>query len=99
MDAKQWYTKPTAGHETHGQSAVYDEATGRDVCIVYDGKADADLIAAAPDLVKACEAALTAFRRMYHDIEKGTIDIEELMNDESYWPLTDLRESLTKARG
>ncbi len=48
----QWYCKPTAGHEIHGQSAVYSE-DGKDIAIVYDGKAHGDLIAAAPALLAA----------------------------------------------
>jgi hypothetical protein len=56
---KQWISGHTAGHSTHGQSAVYDEQTGRDIAIVYDGQAHARLIAAAPELLEACEAVLT----------------------------------------
>jgi hypothetical protein len=46
-----WIAKPTAGHERHGQSVVYDEQTGKDIAIVYDGKEHADKIAAAPELL------------------------------------------------
>jgi len=51
-----WDTQPTAGHETHGQSAVYD-ANGKDIAIVYDGDANARLISAAPALLEACKKA------------------------------------------
>jgi hypothetical protein len=53
----EWYAKPTAGHDLHGQSVVYADGVGRgkDVAIVYDGDADAQLIAAAPDLLLALE--------------------------------------------
>jgi hypothetical protein len=50
-----WYSQPTAGHETHGQSAIASEATGKTVAIAYDGKADARLLAAAPDLLEALQ--------------------------------------------
>ena len=40
---------------THGQSAVYDEDSGRDIAIVYDGDAHAALISAAPDLLALLE--------------------------------------------
>jgi len=51
-----WKTSDTAGHETHGQSAVHD-STGKDIAIVYDGARNARLIAAAPEMlafIKAC---------------------------------------------
>ena len=48
-----WYSQPTAGHEMHGQSAIASEANGKTVAIAYDGKADAHLLAAAPDLLAA----------------------------------------------
>lgn len=49
-----WEAKGTAGHQTHGQWAVYD-TNGRDIAIVYDGAKHAELIAAAPDLLAACQ--------------------------------------------
>ncbi len=49
---EQWEAQNTAGHEIHGQAAVYD-ATGKDVAIVYDGEAHATLIAEAPALLAA----------------------------------------------
>jgi hypothetical protein len=45
-----WNSQHTAGHAVHGQTAIYDEATGKDIAIVYDGDAHAKLIAAAPEL-------------------------------------------------
>ena len=48
-----WEAQNTAGHDTHGQTAVYDGATGKDVAVVYDGEANARLIAASPDLLDA----------------------------------------------
>ena len=48
-----WYVSHTAGHDTHGQSAIYSEATDRTIAIVYDGDADGGLIAAAPELLEA----------------------------------------------
>lgn len=60
-----WRAQPTAGHEKHGQSVVYSEQTGRDVAIVYDGKAHANMIAAAPELLRTSKAlADEAFRNM-----------------------------------
>jgi len=49
----RWQAQHTAGHATHGQTAIYDEANGKDVAIVYDGDANARLIAAAPELLEA----------------------------------------------
>jgi len=52
-----WSSCGTPGHKTHGQSVVLDEATGEDIAIVYDGDANARLIAAAPDLLAAFNLA------------------------------------------
>lgn len=49
-----WYTQGTAGHEKHGQSVVYAD-TGTDIAIVYDGVRNANLIAAAPEMLEALE--------------------------------------------
>ena len=46
-----WRAQPTAGHDKHGQSVVYHEASGKDIAIVYDGDKHAALIAAAPELL------------------------------------------------
>ncbi len=51
-----WESQATAGYETHGQRAVYAEENGKDIAIVYDGEANARLIAAAPELLEACKA-------------------------------------------
>jgi hypothetical protein len=48
-----WESQHTAGHDTHGQTAIYAEADGKDIAIVYDGEANARLIAAAPELLRA----------------------------------------------
>lgn len=50
-----WSSSGTAGHETHGQSVVYSESSGTDIAIIYDGKSNAHLIAAAPDLLAALD--------------------------------------------
>jgi hypothetical protein len=55
-----WYEQPSAGHERHGQSIVASERTGKTIAVVYDGNADAQLIAAAPDL-------LAALRNLFDD--------------------------------
>ena len=47
-----WYPHPTAGHETHGQSAIASEVSGKTVAIAYDGGADARLLASAPELLE-----------------------------------------------
>lgn len=57
---RTWRAQPTAGHDKHGQSVVYDETNGSDLALVYDGKAHADLIAAAPDLLAALTVCINA---------------------------------------
>jgi hypothetical protein len=59
----RWEARPTAGHDRHGQSSVYDSETGKDIAIVYDGAAHGDLIAAAPELLEACEVAAVELDR------------------------------------
>lgn len=46
-----WEVQNTAGHDIHGQTAVYDTVSGEDIAIVYEGVTNATLIAAAPDLL------------------------------------------------
>lgn len=41
----------------------------------------------------AVEAALRAFRQFYEKMEAG-VDTDELLEDESLWPLTQLRDAL-----
>jgi hypothetical protein len=57
-----WAAQHTAGHNTHGQTAVYDETTGKDIAIVYDGDAHAEFIVRAvnshADMLEALEHAL-----------------------------------------
>jgi hypothetical protein len=59
-----WYSQPTAGHETHGQSAIASEATGKTVAIAYDGQTGARLIAAAPDLLAALETCVSELNQL-----------------------------------
>ena len=47
-------------------------------------------------LREAVEAALRAFRRMYELLDAGA-DAEELLEDETIWPLTKLRDALEAA--
>jgi hypothetical protein len=73
---RTWRAQPTAGHDIHGQTAVYDEATGKDIAIVYDGDAHADLIAAAPELLEACQDLL----------EYAVILSAEYLDNFASWP-------------
>jgi len=56
-EPEEWFVRGTAGHETHGQSAVYD-STGDTVAVVFSGQTHGALIAAAPDLRAALEAMI-----------------------------------------
>jgi len=59
---KTWYKANTGGH----QGLVIEEGTGRNVAVTYEEK-DAELIAAAPDLLRAAVAALTVVNREQAD--------------------------------
>ena len=67
-----WLASPTAS--LGPQYAVYAEASGRDVAVVYDHddrtEANAKLIAAAPDLLEACEAFVEHIQTLPDDTEK-----------------------------
>jgi len=56
-----WISKPTAGHNTHGQSVIYSEKDGNDIAIIYDGEANAQLIAAAPELLEALKTIMDIY--------------------------------------
>jgi len=60
-----WYVSKNAGHEVHGQFSVAQEGTGGTVAMVYNGKANAQLIAAAPELLEALENVLPALDRAF----------------------------------
>lgn len=59
-----WNSHRTAGHDIHGQSAVYVELDGKSIALVYDGDVNARLISAAPELFEALQECIT---------EKGAI--------------------------
>ena len=52
-----WEAQNTAGHDIHGQTAVYGTISGEDVAIVYEGQANANLIKAAPTMLDALKEA------------------------------------------
>ena len=91
--AVQWASQPTAGHDRHGQSAVYDVQTGRTIALVYDGAMHAAYI------VQACNAhagLVEALRRAIPWLEdadrKGNQQLEKLWSD-----LADARKALQNA--
>jgi hypothetical protein len=71
-----WYVNPTAGHERHGQSVLYDETTGRSIAIIYDGKSHGDLLVSAPDLLEALTDLVTHYdwgRLTYDESQHETV--------------------------
>ena len=89
--------KPT--HKELVQTNLIGEGTDS---ILFHGadwpmnEADLRLIAAAPNLLDACNKSLTAFRAMYNDMEKG-VSAEEIYKNELYWPLKQLRIAIEQA--
>jgi hypothetical protein len=53
-----WYTSPDAVPDWHVQVTVSSEATGERVATVFQTEANAQLIAAAPDLLAICKRVL-----------------------------------------
>ena len=76
MTAGPWNVANTAGHDKHGQRVVYDETSGKDVAIVYDGEADAKLIAAAPELLAALAGLVSSLDKFGLQLTKddGLLD-------------------------
>lgn len=91
-----WYTSGSVN--IHEQRIIADEETGQTIAVCYgrgehdnrksETEANAHLIAAAPELLEACEMLLD--RLNYH----GNIDI---LREEG--PIEDLRNAITKAQG
>ena len=53
----KWYAKDL--NNVADQAVIIDEGTGKNIAVAYDKK-DMDLIAAAPELLEACKAAIAA---------------------------------------
>jgi len=66
----KWYVAKTGNH----QRLIVDENTGESIAVVYE-KENADVVAAAPDLLEAAECALSVLNmsianRIDHDRER-----------------------------
>lgn len=75
------------------QYGIYDEATGRDVCIVKGPESLANLFATAPDLMEACQAVQEWF--LDHGPPLG--DSESAHRERMI--RAQLRAAIAKARG
>ena len=67
---QNWYHK----NQGNGQGLIIDEATGRNVAVAYDGK-DAQLLAAAPQLLDALKEARTVLKWAAQE-SKGKVKAE-----------------------
>lgn len=67
-----WYARGTAGHEAHGQWAVYD-SEGKAIAIVCDGPKHAHLLAAAPALLEALRELVDDFSRCAKGCSDGYV--------------------------
>jgi 8-oxo-dGTP pyrophosphatase MutT (NUDIX family) len=76
--------------ETSGKGKQLDGTDGRDVALVYDGDANARLIAAAPELYSALEYCFDRLEVLEDADEATALDLGALRA---------AREALTKARG
>lgn len=74
--------------------AYYDTASMEYPETTEENKDNARLIAAAPDLLKGCKEALKALRIVYDNT-----DDEDILAKLDCWPLSLLREAITKATG
>jgi hypothetical protein len=61
----------------HGQSAIASETTGKTVAIAYDGKADARLLAAAPELLQVLNDLAGGLVDYMNDDEAELPDVSE----------------------
>jgi hypothetical protein len=98
----RWEARPTAGHDRHGQSSVYDSETGKDIAIVYDGAAHGDLIAAAPELLETQRHMLlddaAGIIAEYID-EHGETPAMAYVRDELTAVAMQMRSAIAKAEG
>jgi len=85
---KQFITIFTGDHII----AYYDTA-GVEYPNDAENEANARLIAAAPKLLKVCEAALKAFRVIYDNT-----DDEDILARLDCWPLKQLRDAIAEAK-
>lgn len=86
MTTYPWYEANTGNH----QGLVVEEGTGRDVAVCYD-KADAPLVAAAPELLAALQNALNVMAGI------ATGDLKTIRKDSQ--ALRDARNAIAKATG
>lgn len=56
------------------------------------------VLEAGPELLEACREALKCFRAIYDDIESGSLSAEQLLASNDYWPLSQLRDAILKAK-
>lgn len=81
---KNWYEGKTGNH----QGLIIEEGTGKNIAVAYD-KADAALIAAAPELLEALEAAEYLLSGIYD--RSGSDSVFECLDE--------VRRAITKAKG
>ena len=98
MKQKSWYYRPTAGHETHRQGVVADEATGRDVAVVYDGDADGAMLASAPELAAVLESCVAFLESWGSEALNSKVKRETLCRAFGGQAYT-ARAAIRKARG
>lgn len=80
--APSWYATKTNKGSPHEQGLIIEETTGRNVAVAYQAE-DAPLIAAAPELLAACELIIGV--PGVPSIAPGTCDI--------------IRAAIAKAKG
>ena len=80
---KQWYVAKTGNH----QRIIADENTGESIAVVYEAE-NADILAAAPDLLKACKAVA--------DQDDRTIDNNFVIFDVT---MKKIKNAIRKAEG
>lgn len=81
----RWYETSTGNH----QGLVVEEVTGRNVAVCYD-KADAPLIAAAPELL----AALVSVRDRWLNVKMGRYTHRDIKEE-----LAAMEAAIAKAKG
>lgn len=65
-----WYSKPTAGD--HGQHLIFSEQSDAPtVAVVYNDNGDADIIAAAPELLAALEDLRASVQKWAPQIDQS----------------------------
>lgn len=93
-----WETTPDATPDWHTQVTVYAEATGQRIATVFEAETNANLIAAAPDLLAALEE-LSRLTHQNNEIQRAGMKVSPEAWGEIYNATSTARAAIARAKG